>query len=205
MPTPQDIIKEMLSILHQSFLKTEGFRKTGKNWIRHGKWPQAINIQLGKYNSSTDARFTINLGISVGELHTLAERMPFSGNPIEPDCDLRRRIGELIPPGLDKWWSVTGESSAGQLAKEVHADLSEYAMPWFNKMNNFETLAEEFSKGSDRFLAALAYYLAGDKLAAKETMLETYSWAHPLALPLIRRVSTKCGIHLPDEPVRPIP
>lgn len=200
----------MLSLLHQSFLKAEGFRKTGKNWIRHGKWPQVINIQLGKYNSSTDAQFTINLGISVGELHTLAERMPFSGNPTEPDCDLRRRIGELTPPGLDKWWRVTGESDAGQLANEVCSDLSDYAMPWFNKMNTFDALAAEFSKGSpswgnERFLTALAYHLAGKKMVASEAMLESYSWAHPLALPLTRRVAAKCGIHLPDEPVRPIP
>jgi len=69
MATPQDIIKAMVASLHQRHLKPLGFRKSGTTRIRPVEWKHVMNVQLSKWNSSEEAQFTLNLGISIEPLH----------------------------------------------------------------------------------------------------------------------------------------
>src|SRR4051812_20433076 len=135
MATPQDLIKAMMSDFHQRHLKPLGFRKVGNTWVRSGEWPQVINVQLSKWNSSTQAQFTLNLGLFIKELHVASEGLPSKGDLKEYDCDVRTRIGELFPDKEDKWWKVTSGADAGQLADEVFAGIEQFGLPWFDRLS----------------------------------------------------------------------
>ncbi|HBJ88058.1 MAG TPA: hypothetical protein DDZ88_30215 [Verrucomicrobiales bacterium] len=189
MAKPQDIIKAMTSSLHQAHLKALGFNKSDMTWIRPLEWPQVINIQLSSSNSATQARFTINLGVSIPCLGTALKSSPLEGALKEYDCELRSRIGHLFPNKHDKWWDVTSISDADQLVGEVFADISRYILPWFERLKTLPEVATELANKKSFLMAAIAFHLAGDSCAAASSMAEAYAQANQLALPKLRRLA----------------
>lgn len=132
MSKPQEIIKAMASSLHKQHLKALGFGKTDTTWVRPLEWPQVLNIQLSGFNTSEEAKFTINLGISIPALRAAWGTPARTGALKEYDCELRSRIGSLLPNRNDKWWNVSSDSDPEILLREVFGDLSEYALPWLS-------------------------------------------------------------------------
>jgi len=187
MESPQDIIKAMVAFLHQRHLKELGFCKSGTTWVRRLDWPQVINIQLSKWNSSTEASFTINLGISIEALHTASEGLPLKGTLKEYDCDVRARVGDLLSNKQDKWWVVNQRSDPDQLAEDVFAQLDRFVLPWFERMVNYPAVAAVFAEQKTPFKAALSYHLANDPVAAEKAMNEAYANSSELFWPKLRR------------------
>ena len=198
MASPQDIIKAMVASLHQTRLKALGFRKSGTTWVRSLPWQQVINIQLSKWNSSTEASFTVNLGISIEALHVASEGLQLKGSLKEYDCDVRARIGELFPSDQDKWWKVNQNSDSNQLAEDVFAHLDQFGLPWFERLVAYPALAAEFTKQKRLFMAALAYHFAGEPRAAEKAMNEALAQSHPLGQPKLKRVALAIGIPIKE-------
>lgn len=194
MESPQDIIKAMAAFLHQRHLKELGFCKSGTTWVRRLNWPQVINIQLSKWNSSAEASFTINLGISIEALHAASEGLPLKGTLKEYDCDVRARIGGLLPNKQDKWWVVNQRSDPERLAEDVFAQLDRYVLPWFERMVNYPAVAAMFAEQKTPFMAALSYHFANDPAAAAKAMNEAYDNSSELFWPKLRRVALATGI-----------
>ncbi|MBB5033889.1 DUF4304 domain-containing protein [Prosthecobacter vanneervenii] len=189
MPKPQDIIKAMVSSLHKEHLKGLGFGKTGTTWIRSLEWPQVINIQLSSFNSAEEAKFTINIGISIPPMRSAWGTPAVEGALKEYDCELRTRIGSLLPNKNDKWWDVTSGSDPEELMHEVSDDISDYALPWLNKLKTWEEVAAEFVRSKMFAKAALAYNFAGDLQAAETNMALAISEANPHALPKLKKLA----------------
>lgn len=198
MANPQDVIKAMVSLLHRDHLKSLGFGKNGSTWTRSLEWPQVINIQLSQFNSSEEAKFTVNIGVSIPPLRGIWGGLPLKGALKEYDCDLRSRIGSLLLDKHDKWWDVTETSDASHLAQVVFHDIDQHALPWLNKLTVYQGLAAEFYRRRQLAKAAVAFNLAGDQTAAEATMAEAFAEANPAALPMLRRLARTCGIPVPD-------
>ncbi|MBN1899806.1 DUF4304 domain-containing protein [Candidatus Sumerlaeota bacterium] len=187
--TPQEIIKHIVSSLHQKHLKSMGFRKSGNTWIRSENWTKVINIQLSKWNTSSKASFTVNLGVYIEPLHAISEEPPISGSLKEYHCDVRSRIGELLPDKKDKWWDVTSGVSPETLAEEVFEDISQYGLPWLDRMNNYMDVAYFFEEMDDHFMAALSYYLSGNITQAEISMTKAYASATKHFMPKLQRIA----------------
>jgi hypothetical protein len=195
--TPQQIIKTAASVLHRDLLKARGFTKSGNNWLQRQEWMRVINVQLSSYNSAEEASFTINLGILIPALRAACGEPPIEGNPKEYDCDLRQRIGRLLPHRQDKWWSVTPSTDPAHLATELADTLLHYGLPWFDSFPDMLAVARYTDARFPRFRSAVAYQLAGDTASASQVMAEAISNAPSTALPKLRRITEANGIPLP--------
>ena len=198
MATPQDKIKAMASGLHERHLKALNFRKSANTWIRPTTWPQVINVQLSRWNSVEEAQFTVNLGISIPELHVASESLPLKGALKEHDCDLRSRIGLLFPSKNDHWWKVTPTTDPDELVEDVFARINEFALPWFDRLTNFSSVAAEFRDRKSPFMAALAFHLAGDSTSATESMSRAIEGSNTHFLSKLRRIAAAQGIQIQE-------
>jgi hypothetical protein len=196
MPTAQDSIKATVSSLHQRHLKKLGFRKTANTWIRATTWPQVINLQLSQWNSADEAKITVNLGVSIEPLHHAAEGLPLKGSLKEYDCDIRARIGTLLPDQRDKWWTITPSTNADQLADEIFEDVSTHGLPWFGRLVTYGAVADELAANNHLWKAALAYSLDGNHSEAEKRMVEAFSGANQLAVPKLKRLAKLYSISM---------
>jgi len=199
MASPQDIIKAAASLLHQGNLKPLGFRKSGNTWVRNLEWPQVINIQLSQWNSSEEAQFTVNLGVAIEELRTAGEGIPPKGDLKEHDCDVRSRIGALLPNKQDKWWSVTPGTNTDELVAEIWSLLEQFGMPWLESLTTYSAVAEEFTRRKQPSMAALAHKLGGNDHEAELSMALAYASANPAAQPRLNRIARALSIPLPSS------
>ena len=197
MPSAQDSIKAMITSLHQRHLKVLGFRKPGNTWIRSSAWPQVINVQLSQWNSADEAKITMNLGISIEDLHKAAEGLPLKGTLKEYDCDIRTRIGQLHADKLDKWWTVTPATDADDLADDLFSKIATYGLPWFDRLTTYSAVAEEFVVRKQRFMAALAYLFDENRTEAERWMTEALTSANSLALPKLERIARTHSLKIP--------
>lgn len=196
METPQAIIKELASRLHSDFLRPRGFKKSAYTWRREDEWPKLINLQLSKSNTSEEARFTLNLGVFIPELHNAAGSYPVTGKPMEPDCDVRSRIGMLLPSGTDKWWDVSPASNGARLFDKVSGDLMEVGLPWLEGLRDLPTVAETLMAQRNPFMAAIALKLGGRDDEATEAMTAAHAKANKLALPKLKRIANAQNISI---------
>lgn len=194
--TSQTVIKEVAARLHSDVLKPRGFKKSSYTWIRAGEWAQLVNLQLSKLNTSKEASFTINLGVFVRELHEAAGSYPVTGEPKEPDCDIRSRIGMLHSPEIDKWWDVNTASDPETLFNEVSADLIETGLPWLESLSDYPKVSAELMRQKKLFMAAIALKLDGRDTEAAEAMKMAYEKANKLALPKLKRIAKARGISI---------
>ena len=194
---PQQIIRDAASFLHRDLLKARGFTKSGNNWLRRQEWTRVINLQLSSYNSAEEARFTINLGIHIPALRAACGDAPIKGDPKEYECDLRQRIGTLLPNREDKWWPVTPATDPGHLAAELADILLQHGLPWFDGFPDMLAVARYTDAGFPRFRSAVAYQLAGDTASASQMMAEAISNAPSTAFPKLRRITEANGIPVP--------
>ena len=192
--TAQAVIKEIASSLHSTVLKPRGFKKNAFTWIRHDEWPKLINLQLSQRNTSAEARFTLNLGVYIPELHNASGSYPVTGDPKEPDCDVRSRIGMLLPQGTDKWWDVSTATDCGSLFDEVSANLVEVGLPWLDGLRDYATAAAALMGQKNPFMAAIALKLDGREDEAAKAMMAAHAKANKLALPKLKRIAEAQGI-----------
>lgn len=199
MATSQDIIKEAAKLIHQRRLKELGFKKTGYTWRSAKEWPQIFNIQLLSSNSVERSKITLNFGVFIEELHTAAEACPVSGAIKEYDCDVRARIGQLLPSREDEWWEVTCKSSPTALADELLWLFTEHGLPWLCKFDSYRAVALEHAHQNNHLMAALSYVLANELDKAQEHMDLACSKLHRNARPKLRRLAGRYNLTFMEE------
>ena len=110
-------MKEVVGEL-QPLLKGHGFRKQRHTFNRECEpgLVQVVNFQMGPFDPpGTDeipglrenlyGKFAVNLGIFVEELHGQFSHVPRPKFVAEYYCEIRRRLGELMPGEGEYWWS----------------------------------------------------------------------------------------------------
>lgn len=193
MESPREIVNECASAVHQAILKPLGYRKSGFNWVLDD-WTRIINLQLSRWNSSEDVKFTLNFGVFIPDLHHLAER-PLRNGPLkEPDCIIRARYGSLTPSRLDYWWKVNNAADPPELIRDITEAVVSYGVPWLASFVDYYSVAVEYERQKDLFMAGLAYHLAGQKSLAIERIKVALEKANPHFKPRATRIANQLNL-----------
>jgi hypothetical protein len=136
-------------------LKSAGFKKRRHTFNRPAEdgLVHLFNFQMGPYDPSgrpdvlagirvnMHGLFTINLGVFVPEMDRLGP--PSSSWVNDYNCQLRKRIGELMPEQTDVWWPLDFEPSQEQATDA----LREAGLSWLDQFTNRQVILDKFWAG----------------------------------------------------------
>jgi hypothetical protein len=168
-------------------LKHAGFRKQRHTFNREAApgLIHVVNFQMGPYEvgdhpeipgfrDNLYGKFTVNLGVFVREVHDHMSKVPAPKFVSEPDCEIRRRIGGLMPGARECWWSLDHDASA--LAEDVAAPLEHAGLPFLDRFASREAILQAWYRDGDaigfpprgQLSVALIHYYRGERdLAAR--------------------------------------
>lgn len=120
------------------FLKDDDFRRRGNHFFKRNEAiGYCLNIQNDKWNNKWIIRFTLNAGIYTDSFWLDHYDFKHTGIvptfPKEYDCDIRVRIGNLLPVHEDKWYCITSDIDLLKLWEEIEHDFTEYVKPFFDR------------------------------------------------------------------------
>ena len=170
-------------------LKAAGFRKRRHVFNRSldRGMTQVVNFQMGAsqppgaeslpLRPNLYGRFTVNLGVFVPEM--VIEPALAPGKWVnEYDCQLRQRLGNLMPGGVDLWWSL-GDPDEAVVA--VRTALVSDGLPWLDRLKTREALVVAYRSDGAKALGMasnapllMAWLLAPTDRAAAEALLTGY-------------------------------
>ena len=135
--TAQDAFKRMMSDCVVPLLRSHRYRGSGQRfWLPNESHHAGFGVQ--KRNSSTGlaVRFTANL-VVVGrrEWEDFLIQHPYhperpSPNTYAPRPAMWKRIGEIMPGGQDKWWTISEGDGEDRTASEFTEAVAAYAIPF---------------------------------------------------------------------------
>lgn len=166
-------------------LKTAGFTKQGRTFRRSATgYVHVVNVQADRWNRGDEGRFTMNLGVyfpALVPLNTWPEAV--AERPMEYDCQLRQRIGLLLPQAPDHWWHLDAATDLAALAEEAGATWDDYGAGWLAGITDLPSAQRDCLQRHEYYLAA-AISLALDEreTAATHLMRELENNPHPALL-----------------------
>jgi len=138
-----------------SLLKSHGYRKKKKIFNRSldSKLIHVIQFQLGR--RSLYGKLTINLGVFIPEIHKLIWDRDMPKFADYGDCEIVKRIGELLSPPEDLWLDLgTKEDELVMNAVEL---LKLYGLPYLDQfLSNDDIIRKWQDDGEDIGLPARA-------------------------------------------------
>ena len=114
-------------------LKSAAFRKRRHVFNRTAEpgLVQVVSFQMGQFlDGGLYGRFTINLGVYVPEM-VLDEHARRADWVRESHCQLRQRVGLLLAPPADVWWSLDDPAEAANVARDA---LVNAGLPWLDRL-----------------------------------------------------------------------
>ncbi|MBB5576414.1 MULTISPECIES: DUF4304 domain-containing protein [Rhizobium] len=164
-------IDEVIKRGFAQLLKSEGFKKSGRNWHRsQGKDWLIVNLQASRWNLEENGKFTVNLGVFVAAVASMAGQNAIEGKPSEPSATLRTRLGTLVY-GRDHWWEVTAASDLDLVAADLAEKMQSTGIPWLESHLDPSRLAAAL-KDSPSLLSFSAALLSGDRDEATRRLRE---------------------------------
>jgi hypothetical protein len=153
-------------------LEAAGYQRSARTWRRVGATcVRVVNAQGSAWNTGAEGRFTLNLGLYFPALAPLVGWGRVAERPTEPECQVRMRIGYLLPEGLDHWWIVTPDADVSALAIEVRTAWEHFGAPWLEAHDNLEAarplVAKQYAYGAAAVSLAL-----GDRADAERRLAE---------------------------------
>jgi len=154
MPTPMaesmaEIVKQLAPTLKDARFKKRrhSFNRAADDGIVHvvsfqmGPFEPPGTVEIPPFRLNLYGQFTVNLGVYVPEMGDKGQQP--SGKWInEYNCALRKRLGELVPPGQqDIWWSLDNRDAA---ADDVETELVRHGLPWLDGFGNRQSLLDRF-------------------------------------------------------------
>ena len=120
-------------------LKAAGYRRSARTWRRVGPSSvRVVNAQGSAWNDGAEGRFTLNLALYFPALAPLVAWGRTAERPTEPDCQVRQRIGFLLPDGQDHWWRVAPGSDLPALAGELQETWEHVGAPWMDAHDDLD-------------------------------------------------------------------
>jgi hypothetical protein len=160
-------------IVKQGFhetLKPMGFKKKGNNFYQFKNGiGHIINLQKSSYYSKDKIHFTINAGIFLPEFWTAFynyKNKPIPDYPTEPECILRRRIGQLKNEN-DLWFDITEDTDEKELIDEMKNNLNQHILPYFGQVLSKDMLIDKLDNETT-WLAPLEKLIVFGELGDKE-------------------------------------
>jgi hypothetical protein len=177
--------------------KRSGFRKQRHTFNREPApgLIQVINFQMGPYEvgdpveipgfrENLYGKFTVNLGVYVREVHDHLSRVPAPRFIAEPYCEIRKRLGELMPSAGDIWWSLDHEPDV--LAADVAEPLDRVGLPYLDGLSWREAILQAWYRHGDeiglpprgQLSIALIHYHRGERDLAARLVREYLNAEH---------------------------
>jgi hypothetical protein len=184
-------MKEVVRELHP-LLKEHGFRKQRHTFNRECEpgLVQVVNFQMGPYDppgtveipgfrENLYGKFAVNLGIFVEELHGYFSREPRPKFVGEYYCEIRRRLGEMMPGEGEYWWSLDANPVA--VAADVRRALEDHGLPFLESLTSRDVIIRAWYRTGDSIgfpprgalAIALLHWERGEKEVA-EKLVRTY-------------------------------
>ena len=150
----RDVLSAAVRIGPSPRMKAEGFKKSRNTWHRWCEWGcQVVQVQGSSFSDRSCTSYTINIG---GYLRDRQKRWSptiydESRPPPEMCCDLRQRIGWLMPEQRDTWWDVIWSDSPEVVGARMAGVIEKYVIPVLNEsMQNIEVQrAKSMRSGCD--------------------------------------------------------
>jgi hypothetical protein len=102
--------------------------------------------ELPPFRVDLYGRFTVNLGVYVPEMLVDPGLAP-KGWVHEATCQLRKRLGTLLPSGLDASWSLDDPIDAADV---VGSAISSVGLPWLDEFTSRDSVVEAYrTRGGD--------------------------------------------------------
>lgn len=194
--TAQALIREAASTLHRDVLKPLGFRKTGLTWIQDKPWARLIGLELDKWNTATNAKVRLAFGMFIPEFHVARQSPPIRGAPKVYQCSLRNGHAH---DDADTRWQVDLATDPTDLAAAMADPIRQIALPWFEQMTSWSTVAGEFVQQNKFLDAFIAHALNGDRKSATSALAEALTRIHPSAHPFARATAKRLATPWPGD------
>jgi hypothetical protein len=127
-------------------LRPHRFKRLGQRFGTESEecW-QVIALQKSRYSDPGEVRFTVNLGATSKAL------MDFRGEesmkmPLEWECPIRFRIGNLIERG-DLWWTSNDGDEFRSALATISVALSEKAIPLLHGLSTNQGILAYYETG----------------------------------------------------------
>jgi hypothetical protein len=158
------------------YLKQLGFEHRGRTLNRETETGliQVVNFQLGQRYLA--GLFTINLGVFIQEIHDATSSVPISGLVSESSCEIRARIGRLMPVGHDHWWRL----SEAQKLDSIAVGLTE-KLPILQPFRSPDLSQNVLSSVQDYGLPFLERFAARSKIIEAWQRDQLREWMPPRA------------------------
>ncbi|PDV87103.1 hypothetical protein CO652_17545 [Rhizobium sp. H4] len=164
-------IDEVIKRGFAQLLKGEGFKKSGRNWHRpQGENWLIVNLQASSSNFGENGKFTVNLGVFVAAVASMAGQNAIDEKPSELSSTLRTRLGDLVY-GRDHWWEVTAASDLDLVAADLVEKMQSTGLPWLERHLDLSRLAAAL-KDRPSLLSFSAALLSGDRNEATRRLRE---------------------------------
>jgi hypothetical protein len=139
--------RELVQSDLQPTLKAAGYAKQRFMFYRRAASGSVALLQLqrSQFSSAAEVRFTVNVSLWSPAAHEALGRLswvpPVKKVPTEPACQVRQRIGFLMPKRTDLWWKVT--ASRPQDLADVRVAIESKALPFLESIETDEGLRDE--------------------------------------------------------------
>lgn len=182
-------------------LKPLGFKKKANNfYLNLDTIGQIINVQKSAFGNKDSISFTINTGIFVPEYWLAFYNHSEEGlpeYPTEPECLIRKRIGNLRNQH-DTWYDIKERTDQQQLIAEMRKNLTEYILPYFNRLNSSEKMLQELDK-ADMKLIPLGKLIIYGEFKRLDKARQEYEWLlsnsiNPHFLMTVKEYGQKYGL-----------
>ena len=132
--------------LQWSALRERGFvRSKSTFWLRRRPQWGVLNVQRSRYSTREAVSFTINVSVASELVRPHLPRWAAwreGSRPSEITCQVRRRIGSLLPDDGDRWWDVDAGTDVDALAASLTELLDGYALPFLEPLLEPRAFAE---------------------------------------------------------------
>ncbi len=162
------VIDEVLRNGLAQELRSAGFKKAARTWRKCvAELTQVTNVQASWTNHGDAGQFTINLGVYFPEAVRLFGLWAVKDKPGESDCIVHQRIGLLMPPLTDFWWTVNPGTNLESLGHEVGRAWRAHGLPWLDAHTD-PVVARDWLKKKSLLWAAIFSVVTGDRATGRE-------------------------------------
>ncbi len=191
-----EVYKKMDSVIScvSPLLRELKYKKRGHTYNRtiQPGLIHVINFQMGKYEGENYqeippyrvnlyGKFTINIGVYIEEVHNLLCKWKVTNFISEPDCEIRKRIGELIDKGHDLWWDLNYEESV--IGTDIKVKIEKFIIPFLARFSSTDQIIREWEIHGNgigfpprgRLSIAILFFYRGDKNIARDLIMQEYN------------------------------
>jgi Domain of unknown function (DUF4304) len=129
-------------------LSNLGFkRRQNIIYVRNQDGFGVVEFQRSLSNSSSQIKFTINVGVIIDVLLDPRVRGNVAKRPATLYAHVRQRLGRLLPERNEKWWTIVQSSDTEHLAAQVLQCVLNGAIPFLRDYSNIDNVVSMWKQG----------------------------------------------------------